>query len=118
MKIYLKSFFTAKSLSESEKLMWHPAVRTLIVGWRERTHFHAGSPEFNREEEMTTNVKSEILIREVPVNQGNSDIRVVEADSSSVNPKKETTGAGINPENRGIKRKRSDEQAPDESIRR
>ncbi len=116
-RVFQKIFSTSKSLSESEKFMWLPAVRTLIVGWREQTHYHAESPVFTQEEEIVANTQSEIVIYEVPVSKSDSE-KEKKTDAAEASSEGKNTGASnlsYKPESTKKKQEHEDEQPHEEN---
>ena len=71
-RVFQKIFTPGKAFPEAEKSTWLPAVRSLLIGWRERTHYHTGSPDFTQQEEMVANTHNEIVIIELPVSPDKS----------------------------------------------
>lgn len=70
-QVFQKAFFLTKHTSGSGLSVWSPAIRTLMVGWLDRTYYHTESPEFSRENEKQRHLRSEIIITEMPIKNNN-----------------------------------------------
>lgn len=113
-RVFQKMFTTTKLFTEPKESMWLPTFRTLMIGWRERTHYRVGSPEFTKDEEISANNQIELVITEIPINKGDSKPRLTETDTSAVEPANEVSNTGQKPESR--KRKHYDEPPHEDEL--
>ena len=116
-RVFQTTFPLTKSFPEPEKLAWLPAVRRLAIGWRERTHYHAGNPDFTQQDEMAANTQSEIIITELPVTQGKSHKaeKTNEAEPESTGENAEATRSAYTPLSINTNQASEDDRPPEDA---